>query len=241
MAIKVEVINWALYNPRTDSKRPTWFRVDNDFATGPGFFEFDCEQKWLWVVILSLVSQKNGQPITWSSAYIESITGIKEKKQLQTIEKFEQFSRLRVSRDITSSNISNLPATNERDVRTNETNETDSTAQVALPVAVALHHVDLAPIGNILLDRKIKPDLTKTWLFAFPEPEWIIQEVQKAIAWEAANPRKQKKDFGKFMTNWLNRGWDSRKVPTNFNRAEQRTANNRVAAETYMRKLENEK
>lgn len=124
--IEIEVLNWAKYNPRTDSKKPTWFRLDNDLATGPGFFDLDSEQKWLWVVILSLVSQKNGQVILWNFRYIATITKISEKKQIQTIDIFEKFGRLRVSRKVTSRDS---PATN---VRTNEHTSaiSDETARV---------------------------------------------------------------------------------------------------------------
>lgn len=118
----IEVINWEKYNPRTDSKKPTWFRVDNDLATGPGFFGLDCEQKWLWIFILSLISQQNGEAILWNTAYCQQLTGIKPKKQDETIEIFEKFVRLRVSRKVTQRDSH---ATNERTNERDETNETN--------------------------------------------------------------------------------------------------------------------
>ena len=116
----IEVVKWSVYNPRTDSKKPSWFRFENDLAIGSAFFGLDCEQKWLWVFILSLVSKANGDPITWNTAYCQQLTGIESKKQDETIEVFEKFVRLRVSRNVTRSSTS---AT--RPLRTNETNETN--------------------------------------------------------------------------------------------------------------------
>jgi hypothetical protein len=107
----IEVVNWDKYNPRTDSKKPSWFRFENTIATGPSFFGLDAEQKWLWVFILSLVSQANGAGVVWNSAYAQQLTGVKPKKQDETIEIFEKFARLRVSREVTE-RVS--PATNER-------------------------------------------------------------------------------------------------------------------------------
>lgn len=118
----IEVINWDKYNPRTDSKRPTWFRFENALATGPAFFGLDSDQKWLWVVILSLVSQANGKPITWNSDYVHSLTGIKVKKQDETLGIFEKFVRLRVSREVTTGDS---PATDERTDGRDETDETN--------------------------------------------------------------------------------------------------------------------
>ncbi len=66
-------------------------------ALGYGFFDLDCEQKWLWIVILSLASEACGKPIIWNSAWIESFTKIPKNKQFQAIEIFEKFCRLHVS------------------------------------------------------------------------------------------------------------------------------------------------
>lgn len=107
----IEVINWSEYNPRTDSKRPSWFRFENTMATGAAFFDLDCEQKWLWVVILSLTSQANGAPIVWKSSFVRNNSGVSRGKQFQTLEIFEKFGILRVSRNVT---LRDSPATNER-------------------------------------------------------------------------------------------------------------------------------
>ena len=113
----IEVVNWLEYNPRMDSKKPTWFRFENSIATGSGFSDLSAEQKWLWVFILSLVSQANGQPIVWKSIYCQKMTGISIKKQDSTIEILEKFVRLRVSREVT---LRDSPATDGRtDGRTN--------------------------------------------------------------------------------------------------------------------------
>lgn len=107
-------------------------------------------------------------------------------------------------------------------------------ANAPLPDELILSH-------DYLIERKAKPSLVKEWLSIFPEPDWIIGELKKAHLWELANPRKKKKDFGKFMTNWLNRGWDTRKIQSSqFNKTTQRTENNRAVAEAYMKKLEAE-
>lgn len=126
----LEVLNWDKYNPRTDSKKPSWFRLENNIATGPAFFGLDCEQKWLWVFILSLVSQNNGDPIVWNSAYCQQLTGIKQKKQDETLDIYVKFVRLRVSRKVTSQDshveLEVTTACSPATRRTNETNETNN-------------------------------------------------------------------------------------------------------------------
>lgn len=124
----VEVVNWFEYNPRSETKYPTWFRFENGLATSEKLFGLTCEQKWLWVVILSLLSRKNGQAITWNSSYVEAISGIKSKVQEQTIEIFEKIMDLRVTRTESCDSRTDTDesrALRNGTVRTNGTNETN--------------------------------------------------------------------------------------------------------------------
>lgn len=73
---EVQVINWKDYNPRVDSKRPSWFRVEIDTVLGDKFFGLNCEFKWLWMIILAKTMKGWGKPFQWKSDYIEAITGI---------------------------------------------------------------------------------------------------------------------------------------------------------------------
>lgn len=54
----------------------------------------------------------------------------------------------------------------------------------------------------------VKQSVQRLWLEAYPDRAWIRQELLKACAWIEANPRKQSKDFGRFMNNWLAKGWE---------------------------------
>lgn len=118
----VEVANWEKFNPRGDVKRPSWFRMENDTALGAEFFGLDSDQKWLWVVILSLTSQRNGEPVVWNSGYIQANTGISAAKQEVTLAFFEQTGRLNISRNVdvtcayTTPNVDqNISSATERD------------------------------------------------------------------------------------------------------------------------------
>jgi len=45
-------------------------------------------------------------------------------------------------------------------------------------------------------------DVLQAWMQAYPKVD-IQAEIKKAMAWEASNPRKAKKDKRRFMNNWL--------------------------------------
>lgn len=185
----LEVVNWASYNPRTDSKKPSWFRLENNIATGPAFFGLDCEQKWLWIIILSLVSQKNGEPIVWNSNYIEAISGIKSKTQDSALEIFEQFSRLRVTRTVTSRNshedVRDSHATNERtNVRTNETNETNetNTGSVAAFVDIWNDACLKAPLAEVKVVSEKRKRAIKGRLNDAPDLDYWSKVVERITA-----------------------------------------------------------
>jgi hypothetical protein len=93
-------------------------------------------------------------------------------------------------------------------------------------------------IHPILLGRRVTQKLSETWEIAFPDSDWVVQQINKAIAWEAANPKRMKKDFGKFMTNWMNKGWDERRhAPTKTNQAEQRFDGTKDALNRALEKI----
>lgn len=70
---------------------------------------------------------------------------------------------------------------------------------------------EFSKIEKILLERKVSELAQRNILQAFPEPDWVIAEIYKMIAWESTNPGKRKKNFGRFAMNWLTRSWDSRR------------------------------
>jgi hypothetical protein len=96
---------------------------------------------------------------------------------------------------------------NREEKRREEENVAPSVSAKPLAAAPA----DLDEIGHILSDRKVTVTLQHSWLEAFPDPLWIIAEIRKALAWEAANPARKKRNFGAFMTRWMSKGWDQRK------------------------------
>lgn len=52
----------------------------------------------------------------------------------------------------------------------------------------------------------------ENWVKAYNDPEWIVQEIFKAMAWLTSNPKRQKKNISRFLTNWLARSASSPKM-----------------------------
>lgn len=59
----ITVNGWEKYNPRRDYKRPWWFGFNNNFFFDPDFYEFNDQERLLWIYILCETSRynKNGE------------------------------------------------------------------------------------------------------------------------------------------------------------------------------------
>lgn len=56
--IEVTILNWQKYQFRKEVKNPSWFRLENRMWNDQQFFYFSAEERWIWVCLLSLASQK---------------------------------------------------------------------------------------------------------------------------------------------------------------------------------------
>lgn len=74
--------------------------------------------------------------------------------------------------------------------------------------------------------QDVTKDLQTKWLAAYPSPDWIVHEIKKADVWMTANPSKRPKNFGRFMSGWLAKGFESYRkgLPTNQKTYSQKNA-----------------
>ena len=106
---------------------------------------------------------------------------------------------------------------------------------------VAAVSPSFSDLSQTFWEREVTEEVLISWMTAFPDSEWIVEEIKKALGWEIANPARKKKNFVRFIFNWLTRGWDQRKHPAlrqGPNPAEKREAANRQAELEYLKKLD---
>lgn len=65
--------------------------------------------------------------------------------------------------------------------------------------------------GDILNQRlaNVSHKIQNAWVETFPSADWIVDEIRRAHSWLLSNPHKNPKKFDRFMTNWLNRSFES--------------------------------
>jgi hypothetical protein len=206
--ITIKFKNWDKYNKRQkDIKRPYWFAMSNEIFLDPFYSELTDQERQAFIWLLCEASRQNKYgEVEISKRLFHQITGYKFSVLDATIHKLLKSERAAGSRQ-DGGRIATATGQDKT--------EQDRTEQ------------------DITLGASEKnSEITLAWEQTFPESSWVIQEVKKAIAWETANTSRRKINFGRFMTNWLNKGWDSRRntgLPQNY--AERRFENNKNALE----------
>lgn len=226
----IEIVNWGKYNPRLDSKRPSWFRLETSFVTGQECFDLPPNQKWGWVTLMSAACEKNGMPFTLRYKWLRFFTTLVDDEIDELIDFFIGKGALRVTR---ASVAQESPPTNqvsERDApatdgRTDETDETDET-DTARAKRTRRRKLKGPPESISYLDENRGPyetcdslrgdpeveallsfvslDTQERWLKLYP-PDVITRECLKAISWLEDNRDDEKHSIGRFVSNWLSR------------------------------------
>lgn len=215
--MEIEILNYEKFNPRGDSKKPSWFRFENNFFFSQSMFDLSNDARLVWIFIICYASQKNAGSIQIDSAYISHHAKVSEKQVEEAVKKLEEKQCLKVIRATlardshgsrTKSHATNV--TNERDERdeTNETNYSSAELQKNRSSRGAISPFDSNDVIGELL-KNVTHQLQKGWVETYPDPDWIMTELKRANVWILANPKRAPKDFGRFMSSWLSKGFES--------------------------------
>ena len=85
--IEIEILNWEKYNPRGDTRRPSWFRFENSLIDDPQFFRWSAEEFKALVYILSMASRKNSGRVLLFFDHANDVCGVSELTLRQVIQK----------------------------------------------------------------------------------------------------------------------------------------------------------
>jgi len=97
--MKITIRNFDKLNPtRKDITKPTWFRLQNTIFSDPDMWEFDSDEKWIWVCLLCIASQKKSGTIDVHFKFLNKFTNIKVIKINDAIKKFNDIGWLTISR-----------------------------------------------------------------------------------------------------------------------------------------------
>ena len=207
--------NWDRFNRRAkEYKNPVWFSFQNDFATNRDFFDFTDQERLIFIYLLCEASAQNRSgEFSIELDHFSYHTRQKQKDILSAISKLEQKQILEPrDRDgIVSGSYEDRDLAVTEQNRT-EHNRTEQNTFASSDEKSLSHPKAYESVVDVFNQRGVKPSTTSLWETAYPDSQWVVQEIRKALAWEGANAKRKKRDFARFMTNWLNNGWDRRRI-----------------------------
>lgn len=243
--IRISIVNWEKFNPRSDRANYSWFRFQNDFFHDQNVFGLGNTEKLLFIFICCEASKKNSKVVDLRLDYISAnlrvaqdeiqtaIKSIEGAKLVEMIDlschqekpnsKPQKQKRPTKSRHNDGKQPSLLPTTERDETERNETNVTNETEESAernepdeLVTALKPYDPEMK-LRRTFHERNVPKETQQAFLDAYPDPQWVAQQAFKALAWEVMNPAKKKKNFPRFLGNWLSRGWDEHtsKIPSN--------------------------
>jgi len=127
MIINIQIKNWAKYNPRSDVKSCSWFRMDNDFFADAEFYKTSIEVRIVWIFVMCQASKKMATDLKINLNMVSDQTGLTQDVVKNSIDSLVLIGCIIKNEvfDISTRSDSNVPqmfpsATNERtDERTN--------------------------------------------------------------------------------------------------------------------------
>lgn len=203
-------------------KKPNqWLRIDASMIHTEKWSNLSNVARVFWITILSQSCAQGRPRVTFSAKQLVSLLRCKGNNVLKVVRELTETEWLRVvsSPESLSTNgrtdermHGGVPSTQDASTKTSPQPPKLPT-RVSKAVARGCHASFLGE--KICEDRLKSVTLTtqQAWLDTYDnEVSWLIQEIKKAHSWSTANPKKAPKDFGKFMTNWLARSFEKRRV-----------------------------
>lgn len=203
----IQVEGWERFNTQTALKTPSWFKVSTKIASSQSLFGLPISAKWFFICLLAeAMNQRKGKfslNIKWAAQQWD----LKKQDISEAIDFLTERKLLRIDSESTPNQCGALSETDKN--RLEEIREDKNRLEGAEVGTAVLLSAPFDTITN---------ELFNSWLKTYEDETWIRLEISKAASWIVANPKKApKKDFGRFLNNWLSRGWDTyrKSIPSN--------------------------
>lgn len=212
--MRIALLGWDKINARKDVKEPSWFKFKHKFFDDSEFFDFSHSEIACWLYFLCEASKKNAHgEFLLSLPHANHIGKLPTTVVNSTIEKLKRLQMI-TTRTVRGRYAGGTFAgARQEEIRLEEKREEETPSVSKLPETLR------ADIGenlfNLFLARKVTENQWNALLAAYPDRPWVVQEINRAVNWEEANPQRKKKNFAAFITRWLAKGWDTRRIEAN--------------------------
>jgi hypothetical protein len=131
--VEICIKNWEKFNPRSDRKKHSWFRLEVDWYDNESLFGLSWQQKSLWPVLLAIYANKYSAGfVTINVSYIADKVKLPIDKIFLAIESFADKGVIEIRKGAVTSGNRATPQNTEphtTNVRTNVRDVTNNNAQ----------------------------------------------------------------------------------------------------------------
>lgn len=233
--IEIEIVGWEKYQHHNGTRTYDWFKFSANMLDDAEIQTLTPSEFKVWVRCLCTAAKVRKPEIKVSIKRVASATGVQVKCVRSAISKLESFQIVRIvlgtnrvpQNRIEESTIEEKRKEESRKENYLCTEPSKADAQLQL---IEKHNAEekkrpssrssrAQPRGCIVefqscdvskfLLETVTEDVQRAWIKTYPGIEWIEQEIKRADVWIKANPAKKPKDFGRFMSSWLSRGFEN--------------------------------
>lgn len=205
--IEITVVNWKLYNPQDFQNRyPHWFRLNKNILQSATIFNLTYEERWAWIGLLCLCCERKSDTsrgsIEWFSYRLQVAPTVIESLFKKMIDN----NALAVNWQLTGSKLAIdtqetpvLLPTTRQDITRHNKKKVSSELAKANPRTTPDNWLSF-------LDNETLESFTSLY-----SKDYCEREFAKISNWLRNNPKKRPTTRGlfKFVSSWLERGWDS--------------------------------
>lgn len=210
--IEIEIVNWELYNPKTDQLRhPNWFRLSKDIAGSQGLTGLNASERWIWVLLLAERCKKRSKIVQVNLAWLADASRMSTEDVIMTIKKL-------IKNNTISTTVSGLTVNCQSTHRLEHTGQnrtlqdtTTSSKEEVCSIAQKRSRTTIRVTNFEELMRAVDDQTVWSQWVDLYDHAFVRRESNKAVVWLLANPAKAKKTqrgWIQFMANWFDRGWD---------------------------------
>lgn len=202
---KIHIINWVEHNPgKKKSHKKTL--ICNNIINDGKISALPAGHRWLFLGLLLIAGDNASDTVTITERQVNELLTTR-------VGASNALDRLQSLQLVTYEILKTSLIKNNRIVTKKKNNgiitEGNSAVVEKLPQRTCvIDELNFNKTASALF-KKCTEDIQLAWLAAYPSSEWIVQECLKANAWMQANPKKAPKDFQRFFTNWLAKGFES--------------------------------
>jgi hypothetical protein len=161
--VTVSILKWAEYNPRSDVKKPSWFRVEYRLLEHPDFYDFTHEEFIAWFYVCAQACRLNSDTVRLNYAHAQATRRISRKALDSALKKLTEIQMVRIHVTDANANVTHTSRIRHADdTHTNATGrdgtEQDGTEQETVSPGAAQVTLDFDAFWSKYPRKIKKPD-----------------------------------------------------------------------------------